>query len=285
MEFIANVQGLTAVAIGIIVGLGALGAALGIGIMGSKFLESAARQPELVPMLQGRMFLLAGLIDAAFLIGVGVAMMFAFANPLLAACRPPRAPDRAKRCRRGHSVRAGLQCRGFGRGTALQRSTSAGQDMNPTFITLLGQMISFAILIWVTVKFIWPPVMAAIEERQQKIAEGLAAADNAQKNLAQSQDKANEALKEARVKANEIIEQAHQRANQIIDAAKNDAIAEANRQKALAESEIAAAANRAKEDLRKQVSVLAVSGAEKLLRREIDASAHKALIDDLAAQL
>jgi F-type H+-transporting ATPase subunit b len=157
--------------------------------------------------------------------------------------------------------------------------------MNPTFITLLGQMISFAILIWVTVKFIWPPVMAAIEERQQKIAEGLAAADNAQKNLAQSQDKANEALKEARVRANEIIEQAHQRANQIIDAAKNDAIAEANRQKALAESEIAAAANRAKEDLRKQVSVLAVSGAEKLLRREIDASAHKALIDDLAAQL
>lgn len=157
--------------------------------------------------------------------------------------------------------------------------------MNPTFITLLGQMISFAILIWVTVKFIWPPVMAAIEERQQKIAEGLAAADNAQKNLAQSQDKANEALKEARVKANEIIDQAHQRANQIIDTAKNDAIAEANRQKALAEAEIAAAANRAKEDLRRQVSALAVSGAEKLLKREIDANAHKALIDDLAAQL
>ena len=84
MEFIANVQGLTAVAIGLIVGLGALGAALGIGIMGSKFLESAARQPELVPMLSGRMFLLAGLIDAAFLIGVALAMFFAFANPLLA---------------------------------------------------------------------------------------------------------------------------------------------------------------------------------------------------------
>ena len=156
--------------------------------------------------------------------------------------------------------------------------------MNPN-ITLLGQMISFAILIWFTVKFIWPPLMAAIEERQQKIAEGLAAADNAQKNLAQSQDKANEEMKLARTKANEIIDQAHQRANQIIDTAKNDAIAEANRQKALAEAEIAAAANRAKEDLRRQVSVLAVSGAEKLLRREIDASAHKALIDDLAAQL
>ena len=156
--------------------------------------------------------------------------------------------------------------------------------MNPN-ITLLGQMISFAILIWFTVKFIWPPLMAAIEERQQKIAEGLAAADNAQKNLAQSQDKANEELKLARTKANEIIDQAHQRANQIIDTAKNDAIAEANRQKALAEAEIAAAANRAKEDLRRQVSALAVSGAEKLLKREIDASAHKALIEDLAAQL
>jgi len=85
MEFIANVQAFTAIAIGLMVGLGALGAALGIGVMGSKFLESAARQPEMVPMLQARMFLLAGLIDAAFLIGVGVAMMFAFASPLLAA--------------------------------------------------------------------------------------------------------------------------------------------------------------------------------------------------------
>ena len=156
--------------------------------------------------------------------------------------------------------------------------------MNPN-ITLLGQMISFAILIWFSVKFIWPPLMAAIEERQQKIAEGLAAADNAQKNLAQAQDKVNEELKAARSKANEIIEQAHQRANQLIDAAKSDAIAEGNRQRALAEAEIEAAANRAKEDLRKQVSALAVSGAEKLLKREIDANAHKALIDDLAAQL
>ena len=156
--------------------------------------------------------------------------------------------------------------------------------MNPN-ITLLGQMISFAILIWFTVKFIWPPLMAAIEERQQKIAEGLAAADNAQKNLAQSQDKANEELKLARTKANEIIDQAHQRANQLVDQAKEDAIAEANRQKAAAESEIAASTNRAREELRKQVSVLAVSGAEKLLKREIDAGAHKALIDELAAQL
>ena len=156
--------------------------------------------------------------------------------------------------------------------------------MNPN-ITLLGQMISFAILIWFSVKFIWPPLIKAIEERQQKIAEGLAAADNAQKNLAQADAKVAEELKAARAKANEIIEQAHQRANALIDAAKADAIAEGARQKALAEAEIEAAANRAKEELRKQVSVLAMSGAEKLLKREIDANAHKALIDDLAAQL
>ena len=85
MEAIANVQAFTAIGIGIIIGLGAIGACIGIGVMGSKFLESAARQPELTPMLQTKMFLLAGLIDAAFLIGVGLAMLFAFANPLLAS--------------------------------------------------------------------------------------------------------------------------------------------------------------------------------------------------------
>jgi F-type H+-transporting ATPase subunit c len=83
-QFLAIIQAYTALAIGIIIGLGAIGACIGIGIMGSKFLEAAARQPELIPQLQGRMFLLAGLIDAAFLIGVAVAMFFAFANPLLA---------------------------------------------------------------------------------------------------------------------------------------------------------------------------------------------------------
>lgn len=152
-------------------------------------------------------------------------------------------------------------------------------------LTLVIQGLAFFAVAWMVMKFGWPPIMAAIEERQQKIAEGLAAADNAQKNLAQAQDQANEALKEARVKANEIIELAHQRATQLIDAAKNDAIAEGNRQKALAQSEIDASSNRAKEELRKQVSVLAVSGAEKLLRREIDATTHAALLEELAAQL
>lgn len=83
----AHVQGLTAIAIGLIIGLGALGACLGIAVMGSKFLESAARQPELIPVLQGRMFLLAGLIDAAFIIGLAIALYFGIANPLLQALR------------------------------------------------------------------------------------------------------------------------------------------------------------------------------------------------------
>jgi F-type H+-transporting ATPase subunit c len=83
MEYLAQVQAFTALGLGLIIGLGAIGACIGIGIMGAKFLESAARQPELIPVLQGRMFLLAGLIDAAFLIGVALAMFFAFANPLL----------------------------------------------------------------------------------------------------------------------------------------------------------------------------------------------------------
>ena len=152
-------------------------------------------------------------------------------------------------------------------------------------LTLVIQGLAFFAVAWLVMKFGWPPIIAAIEERQQKIAEGLAAADRSQKDLAQAQDKANEALKEARAKANEIIEQAHQRASQIVDAAKTDALAEAGRQKALAEAEIAASANRAREDLRKQVSALAVTGAEKLLRREIDANAHKALLDELAAEI
>lgn len=85
MEFIASLQGMTAIAIGMMVGLGSIGACLGIALMGGKFLESAARQPELVPMLQGRMILLAGLIDAPFIIALAVGLLFAFGNPLLAA--------------------------------------------------------------------------------------------------------------------------------------------------------------------------------------------------------
>jgi F-type H+-transporting ATPase subunit b len=155
-------------------------------------------------------------------------------------------------------------------------------DLNYTFFL---QALSFAILIFFTMKFIWPPLMNAIEERQKRIAEGLAAADRSQRDLAQAEERVNEILREARTKANEIIAQAEARRTQIVDSAKNEAVAEADRQKAAAFAEIDAAAHRAKEELRKQMSVLAVAGAEKLIRREIDGNAHKALLDDLAAQL
>lgn len=155
-------------------------------------------------------------------------------------------------------------------------------DINATFI---GQALAFAILIWFSYKFVWPPMMGAIEERQKKIAEGLEAADRSKKDLAQAEEKVNEVLREARTKANEIIDQAQVRANQIVDLAKGEAIVEAGRQKALAVAEIESAANRAKEDLRRQVSVLAVAGAEKLIRREIDGNVHKTLLDELAAEI
>ena len=155
-------------------------------------------------------------------------------------------------------------------------------DINLTFVI---QGFAFFAVAWMVMKFGWPHIIAAIEDRQQKIAEGLAAADNSQKALAQAQDKVNDELKLARTKANEIIDQAHQRANQIVEAAKLEAIAEGARQKTLAEGEIVASSNRAREDLRRQVSMLAVTGAEKLLRREIDANAHKALLDELAAEI
>ena len=152
-------------------------------------------------------------------------------------------------------------------------------------MTLLGQALTFALLIAFTAKFIWPPLMAAIEERQNRIAEGLAAADRSKKDLAQAEERVNEQLREARTKAAEIIAQAEARRDQIIDAAKEEAIAEGNRQKAAAQAEIAAATGKAREDLRKQVSLLAVAGAEKLIRKEIDHNTHKVLLDELAAEI
>ena len=155
-------------------------------------------------------------------------------------------------------------------------------DINITFVI---QGLAFFAVAWVVMKFGWPHIMSAIEQRQQQIAEGLAAADRSKKDLAQAEEKVAEELRQARTKANEIIAQAEARKIQIIDAAKEEAIVEANRQKALALAEIESAANRAKEDLRRQVSALAVAGAEKLIRREIDSKAHKALLDELAAEI
>jgi F-type H+-transporting ATPase subunit b len=152
-------------------------------------------------------------------------------------------------------------------------------------LTLIAQALAFAALIWLIASKIWPPLLKAIEERQQKIAEGLAAADNSQRALAEAQERVNDELKAARAKANEIIEQAHQRANQIVEAARVEAQTESIRQKAMFDAEIEVSANRAREELRRQVSLLAVAGAERLLKREIDAGAHRALLDELAAEI
>lgn len=152
-------------------------------------------------------------------------------------------------------------------------------------LTLIIQSLAFFAVAWVVMKFGWPGIMAAIEERQAKIADGLAAADRSKKDLAQAEEKVNEVLREARVKANEIIAQAEARRLQIIDAAKDEAVAEAQRVKASADAEIEQSANKAREELRKQVSTLALAGAEKLIRREIDGNAHKALLDELASEI
>jgi F-type H+-transporting ATPase subunit b len=152
-------------------------------------------------------------------------------------------------------------------------------------LTLIIQSLAFFAVAWVVMKFGWPGIMAAIEERQAKIADGLAAADRSKKDLAQAEEKVNEVLREARVKANEIIAQAEARRLQIIDAAKDEAVAEAQRVKTAADAEIEQSANKAREELRKQVSTLALAGAEKLIRREIDGNAHKALLDELASEI
>ncbi len=152
-------------------------------------------------------------------------------------------------------------------------------------LTLIAQALAFASLIWLIATYVWPPLLKAIEERQKKIAEGLAAADKSQESLAQAEEQAAVLLREARTNANQIIDQANARATQLIEKAKHDAIIEAEQQKAMALDEIESATFRAKEELRRQVADLAVTGAEKLIRSQIDASAQKALLDELAAQL
>jgi F-type H+-transporting ATPase subunit b len=152
-------------------------------------------------------------------------------------------------------------------------------------MTLFGQMISFALLIWFTMKFIWPPLTAAIEERQKKIADGLAAADRARQELADADARVADEIRKARVEATQITERAHQQAVAIVDKAKTDAIDEGARQKAAAMAEIDNLSHKAREVLRQQVAALAVAGASKILGREIDAARHRDLLDQLAREI
>ena len=152
-------------------------------------------------------------------------------------------------------------------------------------LTLFGQMVSFAVFVWFTMKFVWPPIVKAMADRQAKIAEGLAAAERGQHAQELGQKKAAEVLHEAKGQAGDIIGQAQKRASEIVDEAKGDARAEGERLLAAAQAEIEQEKNRVKEELREQVAELAIAAAEKILQKEIDATKHKSLLDSVAKQI
>ncbi len=152
-------------------------------------------------------------------------------------------------------------------------------------LTLIAQAISFALFILFTVKFVWPPLMKAIEDRQKQIADGLAAGERGKQQLEASGKRASEEIGKARERAAEIVAHAEQRATQMIEAAKGAAKEEGNREKAAAKAEIEQEASRAREALREQVAALVVSGAEKILQREVNAQAHAELLAQLKQEL
>jgi F-type H+-transporting ATPase subunit b len=151
--------------------------------------------------------------------------------------------------------------------------------------TLIGQTITFIVFVWFCMKYVWPPLMAALEERKARIADGLAAAERGQKDLELAKARVSDGLKEAKVQAQDIINQAHKRANEMVDEAKEVAREEAEKIKAAATSDIDQQINSAREQLRKEVSVIALAGAEQILKREIDAKAHGEVLDELMAQI
>ncbi|GLS90381.1 ATP synthase subunit b [Psychromonas marina] len=151
--------------------------------------------------------------------------------------------------------------------------------------TLIGQAIAFAVFVWFCMKYVWPPLLDAIEARQKKIADGLTQAERAGKNLELAQAKATEQLKEAKVQAAEIIDQANKRRTQIVEEAKNEGEVERDKIIAQGEAEVEAERNRAREELRQQVATLAIAGAEKIIKRSIDKEANSDIIDKLVAEL
>src|SRR5881227_1485333 len=152
-------------------------------------------------------------------------------------------------------------------------------------LTLIAQAVTFAVFIWLTVKFIWPYMLRAIETRQKTIADGLAAAEQGRSTLELSTRQADEAIKEARARAAEILAQAEKRSAQVIEEARQTAKEEGGRELAAAKAEIEQEVTRAREELRDRVASLAVAGAEKILRREVDAKAHGELLESIKRQL
>ncbi|MCW7555403.1 F0F1 ATP synthase subunit B [Endozoicomonas gorgoniicola] len=151
--------------------------------------------------------------------------------------------------------------------------------------TLIGQSIAFAVFVWFCMKYVWPPIMQNLNARKKQIADGLTAAARGKEELEVAQLKATEQLQGAREQAQEIIDLANKRAGQIVDEAKEHAKEEAERVKAAAQADIEQELNRAREALRAQVAVLAVTGAERILGKNLDESANSRLVDDLVAEL
>ena len=152
-------------------------------------------------------------------------------------------------------------------------------------LTLVTQMVVFGIVIWVVMKFIWPIILGAMDEREKKIAAGLSAAEQGQKDLSEAKSRADEVIKEARTRALAIESQARTQANQIIEEARKAASLEGEKALASAKSQIELESNRARDALRGQVVSLAVAGARRVLEKEIDQKAHGELLDQLAAKL
>ena len=151
--------------------------------------------------------------------------------------------------------------------------------------TLILQSLAMLIFVWFCMQVLWPPILRALDERRERIADGLAASDRAEKELEAARQKVDEQIGEARDKAGEIIDQANQRHSQILDQAKEDATSERQRQVTAAEADISQAANQAREELRASVASLAVLGASKILEKEIDADTHRELLDQLIEEI
>lgn len=152
-------------------------------------------------------------------------------------------------------------------------------------LTLIGQAISFSIFVWFCMKFVWPPLTTALADRQKRIAEGLSAADKAQRELENSKQQVADELKSVKDQAAQLLDQAHRRASQMVEEARAQAQAEGERIKAQARDEIEQETNRARDALRAQVAALAVAGAEKILQAQVDAQAHSAMLNKLASEL
>ncbi|MCK5325844.1 MAG: F0F1 ATP synthase subunit B [Woeseiaceae bacterium] len=152
-------------------------------------------------------------------------------------------------------------------------------------LTLIGQSIAMLVFVWFCMKFIWPPILNAIEERQKQIADGLAAAEQGQDKLVRAQAEANEIVADARKQATSILDQAHGRANEIVAEGKAGGVKERDRQLTAAKADIEQESNKAREELRGEVSAIAIASAEKILQREIDGAAHKDILGKLAQEL